>query len=140
VFVSSPLTSNQKGAIAEEAIALAATELGIVVCRPNTDARYDLILDCGHRLLRVQCKWAQQRGDVVAVVTGGCWFSPGRGYVRTSYAPTEVDAVAAYCQALDRCFLIPVAAVGGRCIYGLRKLETASERRYTTRLSSPLGL
>jgi hypothetical protein len=52
------LTTNQKGAVAETAIALAALELGIGVYRPLADERYDLILDLRPKLLRVQCKWA----------------------------------------------------------------------------------
>ena len=49
--------------------------------------------------------------------------------MRTSYAPTEVDAVAAYCQALDRCFLIPVAAVGGQRQMYLRLEEARNGQR-----------
>ena len=55
-MIEGELTTNQKGAIAEEAIAAEAVKLGITVCRPNLDARYDLIFDLGSRLLRVQCK------------------------------------------------------------------------------------
>ena len=77
VFVSE-LSTDRKGNIAEHAIALAATQLDIDVYRPvGEGGRYDLIFDLGSRLLRVQCKWAQQRGDVVAVVTGGYWFRLG---------------------------------------------------------------
>ncbi len=141
VFVSE-LTANQKGAIAEEAIATAATELGIVVCRPNTDARYDLIFDCGGRPLKIQCKWASLKDSVVVVSTRGCYFSPGRGYVLSPYAAAEVDAVAAYCKALDRCFLIPVATLAVRASSTSASTThgTANERRYTTPLNSPLGL
>jgi hypothetical protein len=51
------LTTDQKGAIAEQAIALAAMELGIGVFRPLAPERYDLIFDLDGRLLRIQCKW-----------------------------------------------------------------------------------
>jgi hypothetical protein len=47
------LTTDQKGAIAETAIALAAIKLGIGVSRPLGDERYDLIFDVGERLLPV---------------------------------------------------------------------------------------
>ena len=39
------LTTNQKGALAETAIALEAIKLGIGVYRPYADGRYDLIFD-----------------------------------------------------------------------------------------------
>jgi PD-(D/E)XK endonuclease len=51
------LTTNQKGFIAETAIALEAAKLGIGVYRPFTDERYDFVFDVRPKLLRVQCKW-----------------------------------------------------------------------------------
>src|SRR5437588_11993735 len=52
------MTPNQKGAIAEAAIAWQATKLGIGVLKPLGEGeRYDLVLDLRPRLLRVQCKW-----------------------------------------------------------------------------------
>jgi hypothetical protein len=47
------MTTDQKGAIAEAAIALEAMRLGIGVFRPLGDERYDMILDLRPRLLRV---------------------------------------------------------------------------------------
>jgi prevent-host-death family protein len=114
------LSTNQKGAIAEEAITLAATTLGVVVSRPNTDARYDLILDAGGRPLKVQCKWASLRGSVIGVNTRGSWFSPGRGYVHSHYAGAEIDAIAAYCHALSSCYLIPESEIDGQTQIHLR--------------------
>ena len=61
------LTTDQKGVVAEMAIAHAALELGVGVSRPLGDQRYDLIFDFGAKLLRVQCKWASRHGDVVIV-------------------------------------------------------------------------
>jgi hypothetical protein len=55
------LTSDQKGAAAEAAIAYRALRLGIGVARPLADQFYDLIFDLGHLLVRVQCKWARAR-------------------------------------------------------------------------------
>ena len=67
------LTTDQKGAIAESAILHAAIKLGIGVYRPLFDGgRYDFIFDLGTRLLRVQCKWAARRGDVVVVRCYSC--------------------------------------------------------------------
>ena len=45
------MTTDQKGAIAELAVALAAMKLGIEVYRPVAEGgRYDMILDAGHEL------------------------------------------------------------------------------------------
>ena len=62
------LTTDQKGAIAELAIAKAAIELGIDVYRPVAEGgRYDLIFELGNRLVRVQCKCASRYGDILVV-------------------------------------------------------------------------
>lgn len=42
------------------------------------------------------------------------------GYVRTTYAASEIDAVAAYCAEIDRCFLVPVDDLDGRGFMHLR--------------------
>jgi PD-(D/E)XK endonuclease len=62
------LTSNEKGNIAELAVALEATKLGVEVLKPLAEhGRYDLAFDLGHRILRVQCKNAKRRGDVLVI-------------------------------------------------------------------------
>jgi hypothetical protein len=90
------LTTDQKGAIAETAIALAAIKLGIGVSRPLGDERYDLIFDVGAGLIRVQCKWACRYGDVIIA---RCYSSrrTADGLRRRVYRHDEVDAFAAYC-------------------------------------------
>ena len=62
------MTTDQKGAIAELAIQLAAMKLGIDVYRPVAEGgRYDMILDHETGLIRVQCKWASRRDEVLVV-------------------------------------------------------------------------
>ena len=100
-------TTDQKGNIAEQAVALAATRLGIDVYRPvGEGGRYDLIFDLAPRLLRVQCKWAKKRDQVITV---HCYSNrrAREGLRRRLYTAGEIDAVAAYCAELDRCYLIP---------------------------------
>jgi hypothetical protein len=101
------LTTDQKGAIAETAITLAAIKLGIGVSRPIGDERYDLIFDLNERLLRVQCKWASRYGEVIIV---RCYSNrrTAEGLVRRVYRENEIDAFAAYCAELDRCYFLPL--------------------------------
>ncbi len=123
------LTTNQKGAIAEAEIAAAAVRIGAVVLRPIAEGRrYDLVLDLGPKLLRVQCKWAALEGDVVVVRTRTCRHTPS-GYVRTTYCAQEVDGVAAYCGALDRCFWLPIADVADQTMVHLRLTPAANHQR-----------
>lgn len=128
---SPQLTTNRKGAIAETAIAHHATKLGIDVYRPYCEGgRYDLMFDAGGVLVRVQCKWATVLEDVVAVRTYSCRRGPGGVQLRRSYTEDEIDAVAAYCAELDRCYLVPVSmvAVGTPSTCGFRLPETVKEQ------------
>ena len=116
------LSTNRKGAIAETAIAAAATKLGVSVLRPIVDhERYDLAFEIGDEILRVQCKWARLRDDgaVMRVNLTSSWCTP-RGYERRYYTEDEIDLVAVYCGELDRCYLLPSKLVAGRRAIDLR--------------------
>jgi PD-(D/E)XK endonuclease len=114
------LSTNDKGAIAEAAIVLAAVKLGVGVYKPvGEGGRADPILELGRRLLRVQCKWAPRHGDVIAIR----WYSSRRvdgGFRKRSYTPEEIDAIAAYCPELERCYLLPIEEFGARTAVQLR--------------------
>ena len=108
------LTTNQKGAIAEAKIAAEAIRLGIEVYRPAIEGgRYDLILDVGRKLLRIQCKWATRRGDIVDVRLQTCRRGPD-GMIYRSYTRDEIDAVVAYCAVVDECYFLPAPLVVDR--------------------------
>ncbi len=118
-------STDHKGAIAESAILHAAVRLGLEVAIPYSPQRYDLILDLGARLLRVQCKWATRRGDVVVV---RCYTSrrSRQGIVRRGYGDGEIDAIAAYCAELGCCYLIPMASLRGQRNVHLRLAPAAN--------------
>jgi prevent-host-death family protein len=117
VFVFTP---NEKGNIAEAEITAAAIRLGIGVLRPLVEhSRYDLAFELGDRILRVQCKWARREGEVVVVNLTGFRYT-ATGHVRTTYSIDEIDAVAAYCDELDQCYLLPAAMVARRRAIQLR--------------------
>jgi PD-(D/E)XK endonuclease len=125
--VLSNLTTDQKGAFAEAAVALAAIRCGIGVARPLTDERYDLILALPTRLLRVQCKWARRYEDVIVVRCRRC--RRGRdGFIHRQYASGEIDAVAAYCPDTDRCYLLPLAMSVNRATVLLRLAPTRNNQ------------
>jgi prevent-host-death family protein len=135
VFV---LSTNRKGAIAETAIAAAATKLGIPVLRPIVEhGRYDLAFEIGDRILRVQCKWgALDEGEaVIKVSLQSCSLTP-TGYVRTPYAPDEIDLVAVYCGELGRCYLLPSAVACGRTSVYLRLVPPKNGQRACINLAS----
>jgi prevent-host-death family protein len=117
VFVRS---TNHKGNVAELAIAAEAARLGIPVLKPLTEHEvYDLVFELGGRLLRVQCKWSSRKGRVIHVHVGRCRTTK-RGYVRSVYLEDEIDALATYCEDLDRCYLLPASLVAGKYAVHLR--------------------
>jgi hypothetical protein len=103
------LTTDQKGNIAELAIAREAIKFGIDVYRPMGEGgRYDLIFEIGTQLWRIQCKWAPRHGDVVVVRCYSCRRNRD-GLLRRKYVAGEIDAFAAYCPDTDRCYFLPFA-------------------------------
>jgi hypothetical protein len=114
------LTTDQKGAIAELAIAREAAELGVGVFKPLTDGeRYDLIFDFRPQLMRVQCKRASRLGDVLVVRCRSCrrtreWLLHRR------YTAHEIDAIAAYSGELRRAYFVPFDLLAGRSTLQLR--------------------
>jgi hypothetical protein len=100
------LTTNQKGTLAEIKIAAAAVELAFGVSRPLDDERYDLILDLRPALLRVQCKWARRRRDVVSARLYTSRRGP-EGLRNQRYNSGEFDAFALYCPDVEQCYLLP---------------------------------
>lgn len=124
------LSTNQKGAIAETAIAAKAVRLGIDVYRPVAEGgRYDLIFGVGDRLLKVQCKWAPLLGDVVCVRLQTSRRGRGGKLIHRSYQETEIDAVAAYCQDRDECYFLPGPMVWNRREIYLRTRPARNNQR-----------
>jgi prevent-host-death family protein len=77
---------NEKGNVAELAIATEAARLGLSVLKPLTEhERYDLVLGVGGELLRVQCKWAASERGIIRVRVRSSYHSPTRGHVVSPY-------------------------------------------------------
>ena len=131
-FVNSHPT-NHKESTAELKIAAAAEELGIPVLAPMTEhGRYDLVFVIDEQFLRVQSKWAAVENDVVLVRLRSQRLT-SRGRIVTTYSADEIDAVAAYCGDLDRCFLLPIELVAGKdsCTCASVRRRMANERPLT---------
>ena len=125
------MNSNVKGAVAEQAIVLAAMKAGIPVLGPVAEhGRTDLALEIGGDLFRVQVKWGRLSAarDVVIVRVGTCRLTP-RGYIRRTYSEHEVDLFAVYCGELDRCFLVPAKLVVHKTCVSLRLAPPRNRQR-----------
>jgi hypothetical protein len=123
------LTPSQKGAVAEAAITAAVIQLGFTVLRPLCEGRrYDLMFDLEPALLRVQCKLARRVGGVLSINLATCRYTPGAGYIRSSYSPAEIDAIAAYSSELGTSYLIPITDVATRRSLHLRVDPTGNNQ------------
>ncbi len=123
------LTSDQKGAIAETAVIHEAVKLGVGVLKPVNDGlRYDLVIDIGERLVRVQVKSARRQIDVLVV---RCYSSrrAAGGFVRRTYTTDEVDAIVAYCPELQRCYFLPLDEFAGLTHIQLRVAPTRNNQQ-----------
>jgi prevent-host-death family protein len=133
---SASLGPNQKGAIAEAAVTLAATRLGFGVLKPVAEhSAYDLALDLGSEIVRVQCKWARSDGEVVEVYSGRCRAVRG-GYIRQTYDVDEIDALAAYCERNGATYLLPASLVAGKRLIRLRLTPPKNGQRAAIRWAS----
>jgi hypothetical protein len=123
------MTPDQKGSIAETAIVHAAVKLGIGVLKPVSDGeRYDLVFDLRPRLIRIQCKWAVRRGEVVIVRSYSCRRTRA-GMLRQCYTADQIDAFAAYCQELDSCWFLSIARFPRRSAIQLRLEPTRNNQQ-----------
>ncbi len=129
---------NLKGAVAEIEIAAAAIRLGVPVLRPEAEhGRYDLVLEIGGSLWRVQCKSGalDHAKAVIKVGLQGSRCTP-EGYVRRSYAHGEIDLVAVYCDGLDRSYLLPAELATDRSSIYLRLTRPLNAQRASVNLAS----
>ncbi len=124
------LTTDQKGAIAEAEITAAAIRLGVGVYKPVSDGeRCDLIFECARSLIRVQCKWAPRRGNVVIVRCRSCRRT-GEGIRHRAYTADEVDAIATYCPELDTCYFVPAHRFDGHLQLYLRLAPSRNNQQH----------
>jgi hypothetical protein len=123
------LTTNQKGAAAETAIAHEAIKLGIEVSRPVAEGgRFDLIFAFEDAsLARVQCRWAPLMRGVVTVRAYSCRRT-AEGLARRAYTAVEIDAIAVYCPDNGRCYYVPVEKIDGHTTLHLRLAPPANNQ------------
>lgn len=135
LFVDNP---NDKGNVAEMAIALKAMQCGLAVSKPMTEhTRYDLVFEINGNLKKVQCKRGRltQNDTVIDVNLASCRYTPA-GRVTTKYGLGEVDFVAVYCDALDRCYLLPEQLFVDRSGTFLRLQPTKNGQRSCINLAA----
>lgn len=98
-------TTHQKGEIGRLKVATRATELGYIVSVPTMESRYDLVIDDGEKLNRVQVKYADYGGSASenAVVVKLKTECRNNGVMKT-YKRGEIDAIIAYLPKTGKCY------------------------------------
>jgi PD-(D/E)XK endonuclease len=101
------------GELAELGFMYRAASHGFGVARPYGDSHpYDILLQHGRRLLRIQVKSCFKR-DPGAYHTGfSIHVSRNLGQGKSSYSLEEIDFIAAFVAPHDTWYLIPVGALG----------------------------
>jgi hypothetical protein len=129
------LTTDQKGAIAELAVAQAAVEAGVGVYLPFADERADMLFELGRTILRVQCKWATRYDDVIIV---RCYRARrnANGLLRQFHSANDIDLFGVYCASMRRCFLIPFSDVPPGASIQLRVAPTKNNQARKIRWAS----
>ena len=129
---------NVRGAVAELAIELAATKLGIPVLKPVAEhGRFYMGFEIGDRIYRVQVKTARlARDDTVLIICLHTSRTTPNGYVRARYLPGEIDLVAAYAPELERCYLLEAPLIVERNAIQLRLEPPRNGQRAGINLAS----
>jgi hypothetical protein len=116
------LTRKRRGEMAEAAFLHKASRLGFAVAKPWGDSEaYDLIVDGGGKLWKVQVKSAYRAGEY-----GGYTFHAYGNEHKKAYSSKDIDVLVAYIVPEDLWYVLPITVFRG--IKGM-KLFPSSRRR-----------
>jgi hypothetical protein len=106
----------QKGIEAQLKAEQRANELGYVISKPTTDCcRYDMIIDDGNRLLRIQVKYCShvQNASKGSVTVNLRKYSVN-GKCREYYTEQEIDALIVYVHPVNKLCYFPSSVINGK--------------------------
>ena len=120
---------------------LALRELGYAISVPfGENTRYDLVIDDGARLLRVQCKTGRLRKGSIYFATCSTYGHHLRpGQARRSYSG-QIDLFGVFCPETSSVYLVPVDAVPTRSNAAMRVEPSLNGQRKRIRLASDYQL
>jgi PD-(D/E)XK endonuclease len=123
-----PREQKERGEWVELLFMAEAARLGLKVARPMGEARYDVLVEGGGKLQRVQVKSTLFNRN-------GCyeclcfWSRMGAGRQAKAYTEAQIDVVAAYVVPEDTWFVIPVSEIRTKTLY-LPPRARASKSKY----------
>jgi len=117
----------QKGEMALLRVLQRSVEKGWIASRPTRDCRYDLVLDDGERMYRVQVKYAGRRA---ANCDGAVSLDFTKGGMRSrTYLDREIDAVLAFVAPIQAVVWLRREHFHGRRNIQMRYVPTRSGQR-----------
>ena len=115
-----------KGEIGESMILAELISKGMFVSIPfGENQRYDMIIDNGTRLFKVQCKTAwfkKNKKDVLIFQTTSCWKGGRQNYI------DEIDLFAVYSEETKKVYIIFIDEAPSGGDMKLRLLETKNNQ------------
>ncbi len=128
----------RKGDLAELAVALDLRRRGYGVAFPFGEASaYDLIIERGDKLERVQVKHTASDGHVVTVRCYSMTVIGGKASRRHKYTAADIEWLAVYDATTATCYYVPASQLGdGRSMLSLRITPARSGRRRGIRLAA----
>ncbi|MGB3099462.1 MAG: group I intron-associated PD-(D/E)XK endonuclease [Solirubrobacterales bacterium] len=124
-------STKRRGDRAELEVATELIRRGYRVAIPfGEDADYDLILDRGQRLERVQVKYACSDGLTIIVRCRSVSLTHGKVRSTKRYTAATIDWLAVFDATTEECFFIPAWELGqGRNTLTLRLAPAANNQR-----------
>lgn len=111
-----------KGGIAQAKAEIRALEKGFIISKPIIEGtRYDMILDDGEKLSRVQVKYAGGK----QTSSNGCVVvdfrkTSNNGKVKEGYSSKEVDVIIVYIPQVDKLCWFPTKLLEGKTTLTIR--------------------
>jgi hypothetical protein len=93
--------------------------------------RYDLVLDCGQRFVRVQCKTGRLRGGAVRFNAQSVRVNTRRAYFRGYQG--QIDLFLVYCPDTGKVYAIPIEEAGDQTEVVLRVDRPANNQQRRVR-------
>ncbi|MDQ2981832.1 MAG: group I intron-associated PD-(D/E)XK endonuclease [Actinomycetota bacterium] len=118
------------------AIMVALHELGLPLLTPfSENTRYDLVIEIGGKLARVQCKTGRLRKGAVFFATCSAYGHHRNPNAARRDYKGEVDYFAVYCPETTGVYLIPIEDLPARTQAALRVEPTRNNQKQGVRLA-----
>jgi hypothetical protein len=119
------------------AVMIALHEAGVPFLVPfGENTRYDLVLELGAELARVQCKTGRLRNGAVLFATCSCYgHHRNPATARRDYSG-QIEYFAVYCLQTSGVYLIPIEALPNCCSAALRVTPPRNNQRRFVRYAA----